>query len=531
MESNQNDLKDYDLNREDLKQIEHRNISPAEIIKQLDTFKQGIPHIKLDRPATVGDGIRTFTPAEHQNLLKQHRRAVTAGQILKFVPASGAATRMFKSLSKLLNLPENFDFTRLKKLSSAGNEDAAFGIVFFQNIRDFAFYPALNRAVTGAGLKMDELLQGNALKTVLEFLLTDKGLGYAGLPKGLIEFHPSGSSGITPFREHIAESLEYAQDAASKVRLHFTVTEKHRPLIQKHIDDYTAEIRITNPALQFDIEYSVQKKSTDTIAANPDNQPFRDDDGNLLFRPAGHGALIENLNELDPDIIIINNIDNVRTERLRSDTYLYKKLLCGYLVELQTEIFKHLAELEKGISAEDILPQITAFVENTLTAYLPDDFDNFNSRDKISCLYHRLNRPFRVCGMVKNQGDPGGGPFWVRAHNGEITLQIVEMSQINHHDPDQLKILESSTHFNPVDMACAVKNHRGVAFNLLDYIDETAAFITIKSLGGRELKALERPGLWNGAMAGWNTVFVEVPITTFSPVKTVNDLLKKEHRS
>jgi len=530
MKTEPENFEEYGFTSEDLKQIEERNIPPADIRSQLETFIKGIPFVKLDRPASVSDGIKLLEAEDFNHLLKSHRKAAAAGRLTKFVPASGAASRMFKSLLKLSGEFEEFDLGKLKKSASNGDTDAEFGMTFFANIKNFAFYGTLVDIVEKSGYRLDEMLENGELKDILGYLLTDKGMNYAHLPKGMIEFHQYGGSGRTPFREHIFEGLVYVKDAESKVRLHFTVTGEHSELIRHHINNITDEIRSSEQAAEFDITYSIQKKSTDTIAVDLNNRPFREADRRLLFRPSGHGALINNLNELNADIVFINNVDNVRPEAKMSDTYLYKKLLCGYLVELQKTVFGYLQDLEDGNVSRDRIDQIRNFTENELTAHIPDGFKKYNAENKAAYLFDRLNRPLRVCGMVNNLGDPGGGPFRVEDKDGEITLQIVESSQIDPDNPDQREILSSSTHFNPVDLVCGLRDYKGRSFNLTEFIDLNAGFISIKSKDGRELKALEKPGLWNGAMAHWNTVFVEVPVTTFSPVKTVNDLLKDEHR-
>ena len=523
-------MAEYGFSTEDLQQIEERNIPLADIHRQLETFARGIAFIKLDRPATVSDGIKSFDSADFGRLLESHRGAAAAGRLTKFVPASGAASRMFKALLKLLNEAEDFDLNKLKKSASSGDEDAEFGVIFFENIAEFAFYGSLRDTIEESGQRLEKMVENGDLQRILELLLTEKGMNYAQLPKGLIEFHGYGESGRTPFGEHIFEGLSYAADENGKVRLHFTVTEEHSALIEGHICAIIDEIGSSEPAAESGITYSIQKKSTDTIAADLNNRPFRDAGGQLLFRPAGHGALIENLNDLKAEIVYINNIDNVRPEAKMGDTYLYKKLLCGYLAELQEGVFGYLRDLEGGGVSQDRIAEIRRFTEEVLTAHVPDDFDEYDADGKNAYLFGRLNRPLRVCGMVKNLGDPGGGPFWVEDRDGGITLQIVESSQIDGQNPVQKQILDSATHFNPVDLVCGLRDYQGRQFNLLEFVDQKAGFITVKSWDGRELKALERPGLWNGAMAYWNTVFVEVPVTTFSPVKTVNDLLKAEHR-
>ena len=523
-------LNKYGFTPDDFRQIEKRNISLKDIGRQLDFFLKGTPFTKLNRSATTADSIKQLKSADFPRLLEKHYRAASGGRLIKFVPASGAASRMFRAMLILLNGSEKLDLDKLKKSASSGDKEAEFGVRFFENIADFAFYRTLKDTVAKSGLSFDEMLANGDLTGIMEFLLTAKGMNYAHLPKGLIEFHRYGASSRTPFQEHLFEGLAYVRDAEGKIRLHFTIIEEHTGKIKEHINSTIAAILEKDPAADFYISYSYQMKSTDTIAMELDNRPFRDTKGQLLFRPSGHGALINNLGDLNGDLVFINNIDNVRPQPKMSDTYLYKKLLCGYLIELQETVFEYLQDLEAGNLGRDRIEEIRSFTEEVLTTHVPDDFDGFPQPEKTAYLISRLDRPLRVCGMVKNLGDPGGGPFWVEDDNGEITLQIVESSQIDPDNPDQREILSASTHFNPVDLVCGLKDYKGRPFNLQEFIDLNAGFICLKSKDGRELKSLERPGLWNGAMAYWNTVFVEVPVSTFSPVKTVNDLLKNEHR-
>ena len=408
--------------------------------------------------------------------------------VVKFVPASGAATRMFKELFEFVN-----DGKRGKGIDT-----------LLENIGKFAFWPELKA-----------LLPAGADDRTIVSAIVNEGLGYGRKPKGLVTFHAYPEGARKAVEEHLVEGAVYAA-ANGVAKIHFTVSPEHiegfQELLAAKVPVYEKRFGI-----RYDISFSVQKPSTDTIAVNPDNTPFRQDDGTLLFRPAGHGALIENLNEIDADVVFIKNIDNVTTDALRGDTIRYKKVLAGILLDLQERAFEYLKALEVG-GAE--LEPIVEFIEKRLCVKLPGSYDS-------AVLRAVLDRPIRVCGMVRNEGEPGGGPFWVGNPDGTQSLQIAESSQIS---PDDLPLMRSATHFNPVDLVCGMKNSKGVRFDLRRYTDPSTGFISSKSSGGRDLRAQELPGLWNGAMAKWNTVFVDVPITTFSPVKVVQDLLRPQHQ-
>jgi hypothetical protein len=352
-------------------------------------------------------------------------------------------------------------------------------------------------------------------------------LDYANHPKALIKFHLYNSDRRTPFEEHLVEASEYVA-GEGKTKLHFTISEEHLPRFLDHFDNIRK--KFNNSGITFDISYSMQKSSSDTLAVNVDNSPFRDKEGRLVFRPGGHGALLENLNDLKDDLIYIKNIDNVAPDRMKPDTILYKKILCGFLVELQDRVFNNMKLLCDGDCDSGSIEAIANFAQDRLYWNKPHDWDSFSRENKIKMLIEKLDRPLRVCGMVKNVGDPGGGPFWIKMNDGTVAPQIVEMSQIDFETPEQCEIAQSATHFNPVDLVCGVKNYKGENYDLFKFKDPDSGFITYKYSGGIPLKALEHPGLWNGSMAFWNTIFIEVPITTFNPVKTLNDLLKEQHQ-
>ena len=468
--------------------MEEHGLTPAALETQLKNFREGFPFLPVTRAASCGDGIRVLDAAGIEQAAARYDRAKESLRVVKFVPASGAATRMFKDL---------FEFVREGRRTAVVGELLA-------NRRRFAFWPELRTIV---GDDADEL------RTVENIVA--EGLRYGETPKGLVSFHRYGDEVRKAVEEHLVEGAQYAA-AGGEVKIHFTVSPEHltrfEALLAEKIPGYESRFGV-----KYRISFSVQDPSTDTLAVNPDCTPFRRADGRLLFRPAGHGALIGNLGKIDADIVFVKNIDNVTTEARRGDTVLYKKALAGVLLALQERIFEYLMALE--VPGAELEP-IAAFIENELCVKLPKDYGT-------PLLRRVLNRPIRVCGMVRNEGEPGGGPFWVAGADGLETLQIAESNQIA---PEKRKLMRSATHFNPVDLVCSFRTSKGGRFDLREFVDPATGFISRKSDGGRELLAQELPGLWNGAMARWNTVFVEVPITTFSPVKVVTDLLRPEHQ-
>ena len=399
---------------------------------------------------------------------------------------------------------------------------------FFDNIVKFAFYPALNAMCEkNEGKNIEALMGEGNYKAVVANLLEAKGLNYGQLPKGLLLFHSYEDGARTPLEEHLVEGALYA-DSKGMVHIHYTVSPEHRALFEKKVAD-TKEKYEKAYNVKYDITFSEQKPSTDTIAVNPDDTPFRNADGSLLFRPGGHGALIENLNEIPADVVFIKNIDNVVPDRLKADTVTYKQVIAGVLVSLQKKAFEYLRLLDEGTYNHEKLEEIIRFVQRDLCCR-KHDIKELEDAELVIYLRSKLNRPMRVCGVVKNVGEPGGGPFLPYNQDGTVSLQILESSQIDKSNTEYMKMFTEGTHFNPVDLVCAVKNYKGEKFNLPDYVDRTTGFISSKSKNGKDLKALELPGLWNGAMSNWNTVFVEVPLSTFNPVKTVNDLLREQHQ-
>ena len=483
--------------------------------EQLKNFVTGFPFLKVEAAASVEKGILVPTASEVENYLAVWDEYCKGGNnILKFVPASGAASRMFKDLFSFLDGEANEPATDFEKN-------------FFANIEKFAFYTELDEAcVKNNSATIKELMAAGNYKAVVYNLLDAKGLNYGALPKGLLKFHNYDSSNRTPVEEHFVEGALYAA-MGSKVKLHFTVSPNHRALFEQLVADKKA-VYEKMFGVEYDVTFSEQKQSTDTIAVDADNNPFREN-GELLFRPGGHGALIENLNDIDSDIIFIKNIDNVVPDRLKADTVTYKKVIAGVLVSLQQKAFEYLRLIDSGKYTHEQIEEIIRFVQQSLFCRC-SEIKNLEDCDLVIYLRKKLNRPMRVCGMVRNVGEPGGGPFLAYNSDGTVSLQILESSQIDMNNPKAKAMFEDGTHFNPVDLVCSVKNYKGEKFNLPNYVDPSTGFISHKSKNGRELKAMELPGLWNGAMSDWNTVFVEVPLATFNPVKTVNDLLRDTHQ-
>lgn len=501
----------------DLKQISGKGISEEMLRGQLEAFGKGFPFLRLSAAAAVGNGIMAPTEEQTGHYIDEWKRyKATRRKIEKFVPASGAASRMFKDLYAFLDAAYDVPTTDFEKR-------------FFDAIGDFAFRDALEAAcLHHTGLGIDALLAAGRYKEVVACLLGSEGLNYGHLPKGLLLFHRYPEGARTSMEEHLVEGALYAE-SGGEVNLHFTVSHEHLALFEAKVAEKVPGYEQRH-GVRFHISFSEQKPSTDTVAANADNTPFRNADGSLLFRPGGHGALIENLNERDADIVFIKNIDNVVPDRLKADTTTYKQVLAGILVSLQQRAFSYLRLLDGGCS-DDELAEIADFLEKALCCHHPNIAKLQKDRAALADYLHRkLNRPMRVCGVVRNVGEPGGGPFLTYNQDGTVSLQILESSQIDASNETYQKMFTEGTHFNPVDLVCAIKDYRDQPFHLPDYVDRSTGFISEKSKDGRVLKALELPGLWNGAMSDWNTVFVEVPLSTFNPVKTVNDLLREEHR-
>ncbi len=508
-------------------EIRSRGLDPGTVKSQIETFRKGIKPQELARPCTLGDGIESVGDNLEQlsSLFDQY---CGDKNIVKFVPASGAASRMFKELQAALSSGEVTRET-LQAASDSGDKEGAAALKFIEGIERYAFYKELASSLESEGIDMKSLLREGSFREIIGHTLGEPGLNYSNLPKGIIKFHLYGDYPRTAFEEHLVEAAHYSIGAGGVARLHFTLSAEHEGEVKSLIS--RTKFLYESEGVSIEASYSVQKPSTDTIAVDLKNKPFRDSEGNLLFRPGGHGALIENLNDLECDMVFIKNIDNVVPDRIKGETYTYKKALGGYLIELETRVFSLLRELDGGYSEKAVNEALTELSAMGLLVELPEYLDDATQSEKAMYVRARLMSPIRVCGVVRNQGEPGGGPFWVRGFDGSLSKQIVESSQVNMDDPTQKALWESSTHFNPVDLVCSVRDYEGSAFDLTQYIDRDAGFISHKSSGGRDLKALELPGLWNGAMAYWNTVFVEVPLITFNPVKTVLDLLRPEHQN
>jgi len=502
---------------EDLAQIQKKGITPQQIETQLSYFASGFPFLKLYGSATVEKGIMHLnTEEENQYISIWETYLKGNGKVFKFVPASGAASRMFKDLFGFID-------------SQTGKPETKFEINFFQHIRQFAFASELEKAcLKNTSKTINQLVEEGNYTTIVRNLLMPEGLNYGALPKGLLLFHAYPEGSRKAVVEHLAEGALYASDADGNVNVHFTVSPEHRALFEAEISVSALTVEKAF-GVHFNIGFSEQKSNTDTIAADINNEPFRDDKGKLVFRPGGHGALIENLNDLDGDIVFVKNIDNVVPDSLKGITVRYKKLLAGILVSLQKQIFEYIEIIESGKYDHEKLLEIIHFLQAQLCLRNPET-KILEDSELALYLKHKLNRPIRVCGMVKNAGEPGGGPFLAYNQDGTISLQILESSQIDLNDPEMSIMFNQGTHFNPVDMVCSLKDYKGEKFDLTKFVDPQTGFISIKSKNGKELKALELPGLWNGSMSDWNTVFVEVPLTTFNPVKTINDLLRPEHR-
>ena len=522
-------LNGWAFTKGDKKEIEASGIALEDVMAQIGMFKRGAKFIKLNRPCTIDDGIKVISGDAYEHLTAVYETHTSGKKVTKFVPASGAASRMFKTLLRFNNEYERIQKDALEMKAMEGDEDSRHLLEFFRGLRQFAFFDDLAGAMAEDGLDAAALMQAGRFKEITEYLLTEKGIDYAHLPKGLLPFHRYPDENRTAFEDHLVEAADYIKDRNGVCRLHFTVSPEHREgflaLFKAVRSRYQSRLRV-----RFEVDFSVQETSTDIIAVDTENNPFRRNDGAIYFRPGGHGALIENLNRLEDDIIYIKNIDNVVPDRLKTDVSFWKKVLGGYLIKTQKKIFAYLDKLAAGGLDENMLKEALTFAETEL-CITPAQVYKSASPEKIrEFLLNRFNRPIRVCGMVKNVGETGGGPFWVEAGEGSLSLRIVESVEIDHESETQQSIRRSSTHFNPVDIVCGVRDRKGNAFDLKRYVDPESVFISSKSKDGCNLKALELPGLWNGGMAHWITIFVEVPQVTFNPVKTVNDLLRKEHR-
>ncbi len=506
------------ITEKDKELLAHKGISEEKMEQQLNCFVKGFPYLQLAAAASVEKGI--FVPTDDETT--QYITAWTdytadaSHRVVKFVPASGAASRMFKNMFAFADASYAVPTTDFEKQ-------------FFAQLPHAAFYADLDKACNRLhGKGVEALIAEGQYKSVVKAMLDKDGLNYGGLPKGLLKFHNYDEGARTPLEEHLVEGALYAREKDGTVNVHFTVSPEHRTLFENLVKEVAPHYE-EKYNVHYNVSFSLQKASTDTVAANPDNTPFRTSDGSLLFRPGGHGALIENLNEISADVVFIKNIDNVVPDRLKGDTVRFKQLLAGVLVTLQKQAFAYLEKLDSGKYTMDELREMLQFVQKKFCTKNPST-KMLEDTELAIYLRKKLNRPMRVCGMVRNVGEPGGGPFLAYNSDGTISPQILESSQIDMADPEKKAMFEKGTHFNPVDLVCALKDYEGKPFDLPRYVDPQTGFISHKSKDGKELKALELPGLWNGAMSDWNTVFVEVPLSTFNPVKTVNDLYREQHQ-
>lgn len=502
------------LTKEDLTGLERRGISSGELEDQLRMLREGFPFLKIYSAAKPGAGIRVLTDNERRAAVAEWDRWIAdGGSVMKMVPASGAASRMFKNLFEFVN-------------GGSSTPDNEFIEKFCDEIEKFAFFDCLNKTcVELYGLSIADMFAAGHHREVVAALILPEGMNYGQLPKAVLDFHKQMGRARTALEEHLAEGAQYARQADGTVRIHFTVSDEHRDLMNRQIEEVRG-MREHAAGVKYDIDMSVQKPSTDTPAVTHDGELYRED-GEIFFRPGGHGALIENLNDLDADVIFIKNIDNVVPDWYRASTVEWKRVLGGLLVTLKQKADGLVRRLRAGDAS--VSDEALRFLREELG--VTNDKANVMSAEELrEYLLRKLDRPMRVCGMVKNEGEPGGGPFLVYSADGTVSLQILESVQINTAEPEESRKLNESTHFNPVDLVCATRDCDGKPYNLTDYVDRTTGFISSKSRKGVEIKALERPGLWNGSMSDWNTIFVEVPSDTFNPVKTVNDLLRPAHQ-
>jgi len=509
----------------DLIQISERGSDISLIKSQIENFKKGFPSLQLTAAPNPGSGIKTVTEKEKSTFIDYYEQKSQTLDVLKFVPASGAATRMFKELFAFLSYYDSSN-EAYEKLTAEGENNAVFK--FLKNLENFAFYDLLkdnyqklyNESIEEGHLK-------RKYKEIIHALLSEDGLNYGNLPKALLKFHQYDIEAGSSIREHFVEGAKYAKGNGDVVNLHFTVSPHHRIKFEEEVNAIKGPLE-QKYGVTYQVNYSVQKPSTDTIAVDMENNPFRNEDGTILFRPAGHGALLENLNEVSADVIFIKNIDNVVPEHLQQTTYDYKKVLAGVLLSYADKVSDFLRELTATSIPENLSKYESLLFKDFME--IDDSYSNLDQGSKVKYLIKKFNRPMRACGMVVNEGDPGGGPFFAINPDKSVSAQIAETAQVDLSQKDQEAVFKQATHFNPADLACKTKDYLGNPFNLLEFRDSNTGFITKKSKDGKDLKAQELPGLWNGAMSDWLTIFVEVPSITFNPVKTINDLLKKEHQ-
>lgn len=507
------------LNDRDKETLASRGITEQELLAQVKRFETGFPYLRISDSARVGAGITVLDQAEEETAIARWKRYLNdGGSVSKFVPASGAASRMFKAL---------FAFVDGESDIPVPGSDVD---KLIKDIDRLPFYKELDGIMQRLhGKSISELLDEGKYKEVISGIINSEGLNYGNLPKGLLSFHAYSDGTVrTPVEEQLVEGAQSATGADGTVKLHFTVSGNHRPLFEKKLAEAIPEVE-KRMGVKFDVTMSEQKPSTDTVAVNPDNSLFREN-GNLVFRPGGHGALIQNLNDIDSSVVFIKNIDNVVPDSRRESTLRYKQVLAGYLIGLHDVITAYLTDLATGNYDRARLDEMLAFAHDKLSIS-HDGADKMTDNELAVYLTAKFNRPLRVAGMVRNEGEPGGGPYLAYNPDGTVSPQVLESTQIDPDNKEYAAMVSKATHFNPVDLVCYITDINGSHYNLPDYVDPATGFISSKSLHGKTLRALELPGLWNGAMSDWTTVFVEVPISTFNPVKTVNDLLRPVHQA
>lgn len=509
----------------DIQQIKNKGITLEQVNAQVSRIKNGMSYSNLIAAATIGEGIEKYNDAETQALIEFYHSKQESLNIIKFVPASGAASRMFKFLFQFLN---NFDAAKESIDDYIERTNDNLIKTFISNLEKFPFYEPVLSKLKENQPNFDSLSEDEMYIEFVKAMLNEEALNYSFFPKGLLPFHKYEDGALTAFQEHLFESTLYASSNGN-ANLHFTVSEKHHKYFNDELANFKSALEEKTDTT-FNISFSYQKEATEVLALKTDNTIYRNDDDSILFRPAGHGALLENLNDLNNDIVFIKNIDNIVVAEMNIEVSEYKELLAGVLLKVQEQAFKYLNQLDNKSLSKDDLKAMVDFASNKMNLVFDANFESLNSNEKIAYLKDKFNRPIRVCGMVKNEGEPGGGPFWVKDENGNTSLQIVEFAQIDIDDKVHSDIVKNATHFNPTDLVCGVKNYKGEKFNLMEFVDSEAAFITMKTQNGIDIQALELPGLWNGSMAYWNSIFVEVPLDTFNPVKTVNDLLRPPHQ-
>lgn len=498
--------------------MQQKGIAPDLFVWQLQRFAQGFPPMKLLRPTAEGDGVSKIEEAEIDSLIATYEAQAPKLSICKFVPASGAASRMFRLL---------YQYQRGQDLTPSENAQIE---RFFAEIKRFAFYEDLTKVVDRQGRDLLRMLEAGEQREVLDFLLGSKGLDYGQLPKLLLRFHRYQGELRTPAMEHMVEGAHYAKGNNREAVLHFTVSAEHQTLVREHL----AELEIpysARYATSFRLETSLQNPATDTVAVDMQGNPFRKEDGSMLFRPGGHGALLENLNQLEAEIVFIKNVDNVVPDAHKAPTYRYKKLIAGVLLHYQAQVFALIKSIREQEVLSAQLEQEAIALLRSLGSVPRSGWQNEDPATKRAYLLQKLNRPIRVCGIIRTDSNTGGGPYWVEDQQGGASIQIVETAQIAMDDPAQAAVASQAGYANITDLVCGLRDVDGQHFDLLQYRDDDAGFITHKSLNGQKLRALELPGLWNGAMADWHTILIEVPLTTFSPVKSVMDLLAPSHQN